>query len=487
MTPLAGRLVSRRAALSLGVAGAAGLALAACGGSGERPVPAAVATPAGAGPGLRWAEPPVLHSLNGLLDVTLKVASGLVPGAASSRWAVTVNGTSPGPTLRVKPGDRLRIVLDNQLDHSTNIHTHGLRVSPTGNADNPFIEVKAGERFAYEIDLPADHPSGLFWYHPHLHHHVAEQLFAGMFGAIVVEDAIDQRPEIAAMAERLMLLHDTRDAATEAGVTTASAMEQRDGRQGDLILINGGAKPVIEASSDRLERWRLLNASASRFYRLKLEGHELNVIARDGGRLAVPDAVSELVIVPGERVEVVVQPGAEGVYRLSSLPVNRGAMVASTQLELATFQVGAGSEKAPGLPATLANVVDAATMKVTGTREVTLEMQTGGGPPRFLVSGKVFDAARIDTRVKLGTVEDWVVRNVGPMDHPFHLHIWPFQVVEQSAAGTPPRGWKDVVNVPAGGFVRIRIPFEKIGGKTVYHCHILDHEDLGMMAVIEAT
>ncbi|MGE0060427.1 MAG: multicopper oxidase domain-containing protein, partial [Dehalococcoidia bacterium] len=91
---------------------------------------------------------------------------------------------TPGPTLRVRPGDRMRIVLDNRSGHPTNLHTHGLRVSPGGNADNPFIEIPDGKSFSYEIDIPANHPGGLFWYHPHFHHHVAEQLFAGFFGAI---------------------------------------------------------------------------------------------------------------------------------------------------------------------------------------------------------------------------------------------------------------------------------------------------------------
>ena len=112
----------------------------------------------------------------------------MVPDGSGSRWALTVNGTTPGPTLRVKPGDRMRLVLDNRTGHRTNLHTHGLHVSPPGNADNPFLDIAAGAQFTYEIDIPRDHPGGLYWYHPHLHHHVAEQVFAGFFGAIIVED-----------------------------------------------------------------------------------------------------------------------------------------------------------------------------------------------------------------------------------------------------------------------------------------------------------
>lgn len=432
-----------------------------------------------------WKQPAVITSVNGLLDATLVVRAGPVPHGSKTRWAITINGTSPGPTLLLRPGDRLRIVLDNQLAHSTNIHTHGLHVSPSGNADNPFIEIKAGEKFTYEMQLPSDHPSGLFWYHPHLHHHVAEQLFSGMFGAIVVEDAVDRLPEIAGATERLVLLHDTRDSDTEAGVTSATVMQQRDGREGDLVLVNGRANPSITVAAGKIEHWRLLNASPSRYYRLKLDGHSLLLIARDGGRLESPEEVDELVLVPGERSEVLVRPSGKGSYVLRSLPISRGPMGPSTELALATVNIPAASTGSSTL-GRLAAVADLGSASVSNTREVTLEMQMGGGPPRFLVSGKEFDGNRTDVRVRLGTVEDWIVRNIGPMDHPFHLHIWPFQVMEQSAPGAVPRGWKDVVNVPAGGFVRVRIPFEKIGGKTVFHCHILDHEDLGMMAVIEA-
>jgi FtsP/CotA-like multicopper oxidase with cupredoxin domain len=495
--------MSRRQLLSLTGAAATGLvalSVVGCGDDDEATQPGGAlggSTPSPAGgavvdrpnvtvtdPG--WRQPAVLSSANGVLNVTLTVKAATVPHAGNTRWAITVNGTTPGPTLRIRPGDRLRIVFDNQLVHSTNLHTHGLRVSPTGNADNPFIEIKAGEKFTYEMQIPDDHPSGLFWYHPHLHHHVAEQIFAGMFGAIIVEDAIDRLPELVGATERMVLIHDTRDAATESGVTSATMMDQMDGRQGNLILVNGIANQTMAATAGKLERWRLLNASASRFYRLKVDGHSLNVISRDGGRLSAPEQVEELILVPGERAEVLIQPVNEGVFRLRSLTVNRGAMGASSELQLATMNVAAGASNIYGLPVKLATVADVNGMKVVRTREVTLEMRTGGGPPRFLVSGKAFDPNRVDVQVKLGTVEDWMVRNAGSMDHPFHLHIWPFQVVERSAPGPVPKGWKDVVNVPAGGFVRIRIPFEQIGGKTVFHCHILDHEDQGMMAVVEA-
>jgi FtsP/CotA-like multicopper oxidase with cupredoxin domain len=478
---------------------AAGVLLAACtddedepavtGTTGSTRTPSAGET-ATAGPGSSgaWFEPAVLRSKDGVLDVTLRLSGGTIPYGNGTRWALLVNGTTPGPTLRVRPGDRLRIRLENATERATNLHTHGLHVSPSGNADNPFLEIAAGQSFQYEIDIPADHPGGLHWYHPHLHHHVAQQLFAGFFGAIVVEDAFDAMPEVAAAQERLILLHDTQGGATEAAVTGTSMMDQMMGREGSVVLVNGVRVPAIETASGELERWRIVNASPSRFYRLQLEGHTFQVIGTDTGRLGGAVAVPALNLVPGERVEVLVQPTAPGTYRLSTSSVDRGAMgmgmgrgggVTSAAANLLSMVVTGQSATAASLPA-----LPPASRIPEGTPSATREVVFAMQGMAFYIDGKQFDANRIDITASLGTTEEWTIRNTSTMDHPFHIHVWPFEVVAMSS-GTPEPGLKDVVNVPAGGWVRIRIRFADIPGKTVFHCHILDHEDMGMMGVIQ--
>jgi FtsP/CotA-like multicopper oxidase with cupredoxin domain len=445
-----------------------------------------------------WPDPATLRSSNGILDATLHIAAAQVPHGDSTRWALTVNGTTPGPTLRVRPGDHLRLTLANRSGHATNLHTHGLHVSPSGNSDNPFIEIADGEDFLYDIHIPDSQPGGLFWYHPHLHHHVAEQVFAGFFGAIVVEDDADRLPELAGSHDRLVMLHDTRVGATAEAVMRATMMEMHDGREGDLITVNGAVAPHIPAEAGTLERWRVLNASASRFYRLALDGHSFHVIGADSGRHETAREKEELILVPGERLEVLVRPGKSGSYRLQALPVDRGSMgmggmgggmggmgrggsdgSANLPLDLATMVV-TGDAPPPALPPTLLPYARPSVSAPARTRELTFDMRG----PSFLINGRSFDIDRIDNHVKFGTTEDWIIRNVSTMDHPFHLHVWPFQVIEQSDGRDNP-GWKDVVNVPAGGWVRLRIPFEGVNGKTVYHCHILDHEDMGMMGIVE--
>lgn len=491
------RPISRREALLLAGAGGAGLLLGACGGGSmmggrSRDPRSAAQGDVPSTPG--WVEPPVLASTAGLLEADLKLAPKLVPYGAGSRWALTVNGTSPGPTLRVRPGDRLRLVLDNQTEHATNLHTHGLHVSPSGNSDNPFVEVRAGERFAYEVAIPPDHPGGLFWYHPHHHGRVAEQLFAGLFGAIIVEDDFDRLPAVAEARERLLLVHDATPAGSASTAASASMMEQMTGREGGVVLVNGVPLPTIQATTGALERWRILNASASRFYRLILSGHRFSIVAGDGGRLAsAADAVSVL-LVPGERIEAFVQPAAPGSYVLETSAVDRGSadmgmgmggmMGGSANLSSAAnllhFVVtGEASDAAP-VPSPGHEVEELRRARVDRTRALTLNM----GMMRFSIDGRAFDPSRVDIHAVRGSIEEWTIQNRSTMDHPFHLHVWPFQVIDQSR-GSAPSGWKDVVNVPAGGWVRIRMRFSDYAGRSVYHCHIVDHEDLGMMGVIE--
>jgi FtsP/CotA-like multicopper oxidase with cupredoxin domain len=457
-------------------------------GPADTPSPTEVASGAG---GTVWPEPAVLVSRNGLLETTLRVEPGLIPLGASSRWALTVNGTTPGPTMRVKPGDRLRILLENQTAQSTNLHTHGLRVSPSGRADNPFVEVPRGGSFLYEIDIPADHAGGLFWYHPHFHHNVAGQLLAGFFGAIVVEDEFDARPEVTASRERLIIVHDARPGLTQESVLNASMFDQMAGREGSIVLANGVNAAQLETQAGTLERWRILNASPSRFYNFQLEGHDLEVIGVDGGRLPSPAVVDTLGLVPGERAEVLVRPTQPGTYKFASGRVSRGnvgmgmgggSAVASAAADIfAMVVLGEPSPAAPFLGGAI-EVHSPDLNKVDRTRELVLTMQGMS----LMIDGRQYDENRVDIRAPLNSTEEWTVRNVSSMDHPFHLHVWPFKVVSQSS-GTTPDGWKDVVNVPAGGWVRIRIPFTQTSGKTVYHCHILDHEDMGMMGVIEVS
>ena len=513
MTDAGGAPLSRRRVLTgLGVGGAlvAVGGLAAC----TRDLTAGSGSGSTSEPGVTpstFTSPVERTSEAGRLDVTLVAASAMVTHGSGTRWALTYNGATPGPTLRVRPGDVLTVTLDNRLDAPTNLHTHGLHVSPEGDSDNVFVMVDPGQRHTYRYRIPDDHPSGTFWYHPHHHGQVDRHVFGGLAGVIIVEDEIDRLPALAAATSRVLVLADP-NVGDSAAVLDVTMMQRMNGREGSAILVNGLAQPRLEARAGDVEHWRFVNASPSRYYALRLEGQQLQLIASDGGRLDAPHAIDELLLVPGERAEVLV-PVTAGTHALTSRTVARGGMGPSGQgggmggmgggmgrggaaagtggsTVLATLAVGDGpATPAPELPTTLRSLHEPSEADVSRTRDVTLSMNMGmggsGGDGQFLIDGRTFAADRVDITTRVGTTEDWVVRNTSTMDHPFHLHVWPFRVVARSDGAALPLGWKDTVNVPAGSSVRLRIPFRDIPGKAVYHCHILDHEDLGMMGIID--
>lgn len=172
--------ISRRRALQLGGLGVASTLV---GGLGlARSVTSAFAPATD----VALLEPTALRSAGGELAVRLEVAQGRVRVAGRQATVLGYNGGLPGPTLHVRPGDRLRVQLVNQLSTPTNLHVHGLHVSPEANGDNVFVTVEPGSAFDYDYQLPADHPPGVYWYHPHHHGNVAEQVFGGLYGAIIV-------------------------------------------------------------------------------------------------------------------------------------------------------------------------------------------------------------------------------------------------------------------------------------------------------------
>lgn len=491
--------ISRRAVL---IAGAAGAAAVAIGGlalwnlaADEPGAPASrddvTTTPetdaAEGREGETFREPEVLTSVGGRLDLELAAAVATATVAGAEVRVLAYNGTMPGPTLRVRPGDRVTLRLRNELGAVTNLHTHGVVISPEGNSDNVFTMIEPGAAFDYDYRLGEDHPPGVFWYHPHHHGTTAEQLFGGLYGAIIVEDDADAVP---VARERLLVVADIRFDASGA-VAQATRFDRMLGREGDVVLVNGQVLPTLVAAPGERERWRIVNACTSRYLRLRLDGQRMSLLGVDGSRYAEPRELDEFVLLPGNRADVVVTM-AEGEAVLRTLPFDRGSMgmmgapLSATQgADLARLSVsGAAGEAGPALPSSSPR--DLRVEEVTGRRTVTLAMggMGMGGGMAFTIDGREFDHDRTDIEVASGAIEEWTVVNTSTMDHPFHLHVWPMQLVEADGAPVDRVDARDVVPVPAGGRVVVRIAFEGIAGRTVYHCHILDHEDLGMMGVI---
>ena len=297
--------VSRRGVLRLGAAGTmaavGGFALWGCTPEqagmpspiSRAPTPSASPRlPTGAVGTLR--EPDVFASSNGRLDLELTAALTNTVVAGSAVRALTYNGGLPGPTLRVRPGDGIALRLRNDLAAPTNLHLHGLVVSPEGAGDNVFVMIEPGGAHEYEYRLGYDHPLGTFWYHPHYHGHAAEQLFGGLYGVIIVAE----ESPIESVRERLLVVSDIAFDA-RAGVHAASPVERMLGREGDLVMVNGQVGAVLAAGSGERERWRLVNACSSRFLRLRLDGQRMQLLGIDAGRYTEPRDVEEFVLAPG--------------------------------------------------------------------------------------------------------------------------------------------------------------------------------------------
>jgi FtsP/CotA-like multicopper oxidase with cupredoxin domain len=286
-------------------------------------------------------------------------------------------------------------------------------------------------------------------------------------------------------------------------LVTPSTMEQMMGREGELLLLNGQSAPHLAGRSGERERWRIVNACTSRYLALDLSGQRPRVLGRDVGRLAKDVALEDVVLAPGNRLDLVVDM-REGSSELVAHPVDRGGMMGGMMggggpsvgeggpVTLARVEVGSGEARDEGgIPAT-PSLRDLRGAEVDQRRSITFQMgmgemmDGGGGPMTFAFDGREFDVDRIDQQVRLGTVEEWTIGNDSPMDHPFHLHVWPMQLLEVDGHEVSEPLWLDVVNVPARSRVKVRVAFENFGGKTVYHCHILDHEDRGMMATVLA-
>ncbi len=234
--------------------------------------------------------------------------------------ALGYNGGVPGPTLRLRGGDVLAVELVNSMAVPTNLHVHGLHVSPQGNGDNVFNVVEPGHSFSYEYRLPADHPPGVYWYHPHHHGMVADQIFAGLFGAIIVEDA----QPVDVSRERVMVVSDiTLDGSGT--VADASPMDRMLGREGELVLVNGQSNPKLSARPGERERWRIVNTCVARYLQLRLDGQQMQLLGMDSGRFPTPRNADEVLLAPGNRADVLVTAVA-GDATLGAVYYNRGSM-----------------------------------------------------------------------------------------------------------------------------------------------------------------
>jgi bilirubin oxidase len=445
----------------------------------------------------------------GVFEASLTAAPARLDVGAGQQtefWAY--NGMIPGPLIEATEGDRVRILFENRIPGQVStIHWHGMPV-PAAQDGNPGSPVASGSGRVYEFILPAD-SAGAYWYHPHPHRISAEQVYRGLAGAFIVNPKSDPLPRdihhITAFISDLRL--------SAAGAIPADDMaDLLNGREGNHLLVNGQQNPVLTVAPGSTCRFRLFNATNARFLRLAFEDHEMTLIGTDGGYVETPVlGLREVLLSPAERADVIVtfRRRSGRTVALQTLPYERGWMGGgkppAQTLSLLTVRLTGVPVKAVALPTKLRKIEElgtpGATKRVEFGEQKTMgdgmSMSGGGMDPnkpgrgmgaQFLINGKAFEIGRVDLTSKAGQVELWEVANPTDMDHPFHLHGTQFQVTERERNGSrtkaPYLAWKDTVDTVSGETVRFKVR-QDMKGLRVYHCHILEHEDQGMMGVLD--
>lgn len=484
---------------------------------------------------IEFREPFALRSSGGVLDATLVLDEG--PAEIGGRtvegvWTYHVNGSwnYPGPTLYVNPGDTLRVRYVNRLDsQATNLHTHGLHVSPLGNSDNVLLIIPPSAENQYEIEIPRDHPQGLYWYHPHRHGTVDPQVYMGLSGLIVIGRPDGGAPELNGARQRLLALNYAYvEPETNSLESPPSTVTGGKAFFSDLpnmrFTVNGQLTPVITMQPGAREVWNIGNLSNNGFFKIRLQrangGAQIPwvLVAQDGRpfmeTVTAPTGAG-LLTAPGVRFSMLVDGLAAGEYELVmdgysdgffQWPASLGASAYKQGRPLARVIVR-GSPVEPQRAVTRltppANDFEFLNLQAVDYSRTAVfsDFFPDTGPPQFLINGGQFPNNPV-FQPRLNSVEEWELVNQTAEVHPFHIHVNDFQLESIFDPGvtvgsvTSPQPWfQDIVDLPGSvqpadgspltpSRARLRMKPLDFLGSYVYHCHRVDHEDLGMMAMV---
>jgi FtsP/CotA-like multicopper oxidase with cupredoxin domain len=405
----------------------------------------------------------------------------IAPGVRTEAW--TYNGGLPGPLIRVRKGDRLIVHFSNALPKPTTVHWHGLQVpiemDGVPGASQPPVE--PGGTFTYDFVVP---DAGLFWYHPHVMS--AAQVGFGLYGPLLVEDPDDS---VKVADELVLVLSDiamdedgTLHAADSGGVLGALL-----GREGNHVLVNGRIRPTLTVRDGALQRWRIVNTAKSRYFELVLgDGQPFELIGVDGGYMEYSVKRWTIVLGPGERADVLVAPKLDGrSLTLITNPFNRG--FGSTEFrsaeDLIVFEpANLPKEPAAELPKVTRDIPPMSAAGATPIK-IDLAMTKEQGLAGFVIEGGPF-WRKSSVRAAVGETQLWTITNKAIWAHPIHLHGFFFQEVDEKGVPLSPRAWKDTIHVPVDATKRFLVTLDR-PGSWMYHCHILDHAEAGLMDTVD--
>jgi suppressor of ftsI len=453
-----------------------------------------------------------LRAKNHVLSFTLHAA--ITPDGKSSFY---FNGQPSAPTLRVSPGDQLKITYVNDLPvkqpekclagpcmDMTNLHFHGLTVSPDAPQDDVLnMMAMPGQTLHYAVQIPKDHPPGLYWYHTHPHGESYQQALNGMSGAIVIDGIESYYPSLAGLPERVLVVrgrsvgNDVRSADLKQRVDLSSDVCGAEHESPEEVMtVNGAVRPQIQIAPGERQFWRVVNASADRYVNLQVEGQTFEIVAMDGMPIARHDpdhktrTANHVLLPPAGRLEAIVTgPTSSAPHRLISHCVDTGpdgdpnpAMVLADIVPRSAANSPAKAAKSSLRPEF--QTLDLAAEEKAPPRFTMVFTEDKAG---FYINDKKFasDAPPM-LRAKVGSYQHWRVVNATGELHPMHIHQVHFLAYAENDKPIANPVWLDTVNVPYGGTVDVIMDFTDpvIRGMSVFHCHLLNHEDKGMMAKV---
>jgi FtsP/CotA-like multicopper oxidase with cupredoxin domain len=458
-------------------------------------------------------QPPQVEAKNHVVALTLHAVN------ENGNDAFVFDGGTVAPVIRASPGDVLKITYINDLPAKspetcainpcmdmTNLHFHGLAVSPNSPQDDVIgMMASPGQTLHYSVKIPRDHPPGLFWYHTHPHGESHRQVLDGMSGAIVIEGMERYVPEVTGLRERVIVVrgrsigHDSGAAALRRAVEIPAKRCGGEAEQvEEIFTVNGVVRPRIEIAPKERQFWRIVNASADRYLDLQLDGQIFEIVALDGMPLAYHDpknparAADHLLIAPAGRLEAIVTGSPLGIHSaLRTLCVDTGPdgdpnpeMVLADLVQLPNAGRELQHLHASHSPRAIYKAINVEALKKTEPDFTVTFTENKNG---FYINGsKYAPNSSPMTTVRVGTYQHWRIVNKSAELHPFHIHQVHFLAYAENSVPLAHPAWLDTVNVPYGGTVDAIVDFTNpiIKGMAVFHCHLLNHEDKGMMAKI---
>jgi len=445
--------------------------------------PGGVVTPSSGQPpgwddGVRLPDAADINPDPGVVELNLEARlapQSYVAGGPTMMW--TYDGLVPGPLIRARVGNRVVVRFSNALPEETTIHWHGLRISAAmdGMPDHSQPPIQPGGSFVYDYVVP---DASTFWYHPHVNS--AVQAGNGLYGAFIVDDP-SEPPGLG--DEVVMVLSDlgVNDDGSLHAPDTGGDLGTLFGREGNVLLVNGKVRPTLKARPGLRQRWRFINAAKTRYFQIGLDGHAFTRIGGDGGLLTAPVEVAQPVITPGERMDLIVTPdgdaGSELVVKWIAFDRGFGSTYGRPPEDLFVVRLeGTRAEPAP-MPVVRRDIPPLA---IDGATQIDLTLtQVSTTPFQLGINGVAYKDSE-PLMAHIDETQVWTVTNTIDFAHPFHLHGFFFQVLSPER----PLEWKDVVDVPVNGTVRFAVRYDDRPGMWMFHCHILDHADAGMMGAL---